>query len=428
MHPLISFLYKHRTRLCIAAGIAIFGLVLRVNMALNSPVEWDEPVYLNAAILYAGDIRAGNFAGILSETYNYEHPIFYKLIYAAVLSARSPVAGLDSRQMLAGSILRSSPYFKRFLSLRAVSVVFGSLGVFLLGLISPLAGLFLAINTYAVKYTSVIYLEALPLALSIAGVSAYTRSRVQFSGLSINKRAPSTWLAISAACFGAAAASKYIYALPALAVGTDLLFLAARAMAGFFPNWASKIDPSPNPRSKEAGESRAFALNKIIRSVLLWAGLLMISFFAANPAILADPAARFSRSVAYSVHYAQSNDEVSRAGYPFWQPLSWLSISIPRQPTRIDPFFIRPGNFWLAVDEIMLPLALVGVWRLRQKYPVFAIWLVLGLVFLLVWNTKWPQYILAILPPFCLSAALGAQWLGAWVWKILHPSAGLKNA
>jgi 4-amino-4-deoxy-L-arabinose transferase-like glycosyltransferase len=380
---MLSFLHKHRARLCIAGAVAVFGLILRVNMALNGPVEWDEPVYLNAAIRYAADIRAGDLSAMLNESYNYEHPILYKLIYGAVLSVRRPVPGLDSRQMIAGSSIRASAYFKRFLSLRAVSVVFGSLGVFLLALINPLAGLFLALNTYSVKYTSVIYLEALPLALSIAGVSAYTQVRARIADPTSSRRDQIIWLVCCAACLGAAAASKYIYALAALAVGFDALIY-----------WLQ------NRRSA-----------RIVQAGALWAGLVLVSFLLSNPVSLADPAGQLRRSFSYNISYSQSNDEVSRAGYPFWQPLSWLSVSMPRQPRRIDPFFIQPGNFWLAIDEILFPLALLGAWRLRQKYPVFAIWLIFGLLFLLAWKTKWPQYILAVLAPFCLSAALGAQWI-----------------
>ena len=200
-----AFFRRPRARLIIATVITLLALMLRVQMALTGPVEWDEPVYLNAAIRYAADIRAADLSALLHESYNLEHPILAKLSYAAVLALRRPVPGLDSRQMIAGSLIHNSPYFMRFLSLRSVSVVFGALAVFLLTLLNPLAGLLLAVNTYAVKYTSVMYLEALPLALSIAGVSAYQRARTLPSQRT-------RWLSLSAACLGAAAASKYVYA------------------------------------------------------------------------------------------------------------------------------------------------------------------------------------------------------------------------
>jgi hypothetical protein len=33
------------------------------------------------------------------------------------------------------------------------------------------------------------------------------------------------------------------------------------------------------------------------------------------------------------------------------------------------------------------------------------LWLALGLAMLLVWTTKWPQYVLILTAPLCLSAA-----------------------
>ena len=35
------------------------------------------------------------------------------------------------------------------------------------------------------------------------------------------------------------------------------------------------------------------------------------------------------------------------------------------------------------------------------------LWLAVGLLFLLLWNTKWPQYILILSAPLCLAAAEG---------------------
>ena len=160
------------------------------------------------------------------------------------------------------------------------------------------------------------------------------------------------------------------------------------------------------------------AFKRVFKAGLLWSGLILITFLIANPVILVDPASRFSSSIAYSMNYSQNDDAVKRAAYPFWQPLSWLAISITRQPTSLEPFFIQPGNYWLAIDELILPLALLGGWRLRRKHPLFALWLLTGLVFLLAWNTKWPQYILALMPPFCLSAALGLEWIASALWKL----------
>jgi len=55
----------------------------------------------------------------------------------------------------------------------------------------------------------------------------------------------------------------------------------------------------------------------------------------------------------------------------------------------------------------MLPLALVGIVPLVRKRPVYAIWLGLGAIALLVWPTKWPQYLLTIAVPYALAGAAG---------------------
>lgn len=379
MNRIRSILGRHRTRLLLAAALGLLGLALRLHMAATGPVEFDEPVYLDAAILYAADLRGGDFIDILRNPYNYEHPIFSKLVYGVALAMRRPAPGLDGGDMPENLLIRESPYFNRFLALRSVSVGFGSLAVFLLALLNPLAGLLLAVQTYAVKYTSVIYLEALPLAFSLAGVLAYARARLDFSAPGQTQR-QRAWLALSAVCLGLAVAGKYIYGLAGLAVALDLL-ISARS-----------------------------SLRRLLKPGALMAAAALIAFLIANPAAMADPDGHLSRSVAYSLAY-QNDYAVRSAGYPFWQPLSWLTVSIPRQPAELKAFFTRPGDFWLALDEIILPLGLISFASLLKRQRVFAIWLAAGLAFLLTWNTKWPQYILAILPPLCLSASLGMQVL-----------------
>ena len=95
---------------------------------------------------------------------------------------------------------------------RSLSAVFGTLAVFLLALVDPLAGGLLAIHTLAVKYTAQAYLEALPHLASLGAVSALRRST----------RARDRWFWLSALAFGAAVASKYAY----LPVGCVILYLA----------------------------------------------------------------------------------------------------------------------------------------------------------------------------------------------------------
>ena len=58
-------------------------------------------------------------------------------------------------------------------------------------------------------------------------------------------------------------------------------------------------------------------------------------------------------------------------------------------------------------DLVIAVLAVVGLPRLWREQRVFALWLLLGLAFLLVWPTKWPQYVLMVSAPIALAGALG---------------------
>ena len=67
----------------------------------------------------------------------------------------------------------------------------------------------------------------------------------------------------------------------------------------------------------------------------------------------------------------------------------------------------HPGVFVVALDTFIAVLAALGLGRLWRRYRVFALWLAIGFGFLLIWPTKWPQYILTITVPVCLAAAEG---------------------
>lgn len=379
-------------RLFLALAIALIGFALRLHLALTGPAEWDESVYLEAAVRYARDIRGGSWNELINSDYNYEHPMLNKLAYGSILALFNPDAGLDGGTMAAGTEFPGSPYYARILSLRLFSVAFGSAAVFFLSLVNPLAGLFLAVHTYAIKYTSVIYLEALPMCLALLLVLAF----VKFQQISPSRTAAGTagvgWLAASGALLGLAVASKYVYGLTGVAV---LVFAI--------------IQGRKHPA-------------RLIWTLVVWGAGAGIFFFLGNPALWANPLARLSQSLQFNVDFAQNSSTVLESNYPFWQPLDWLAVPIPQHPLSTTPFFVSKGNFLLAADSIFLPFALLGLWRLVKSQPAFAWWLVLGLAFLLVWNTKWPQYILIILVPYCLAAACGVEGTIQTLRKVLSRS------
>lgn len=270
--------------------------------------------------------------------------------------------------------------------MRWVSVVFGSLSVFLLALVNPWAGLFLALHTYAIKYTSVIYLEALPLFAALLSFQAFVLFLERGPG-----RPATKWLALSAVALGIAAASKYMYAV----VGVVLLLYCALWMI----------------RQRRP----------LFGYLALWAGLSLLVFWAADPYLWLSPIEHLSASLRFNLDFA-NGPAVKFTAYPRWQPIQWLLKPMPHYPqSRITAFFLQPGDFWVAIDSWIFGLALVGLPLMIKRRPAYFTWLAVGLAFLLLWSTKWPQYVVLVLPPLCLAAAEGLQTL------FLLASMGLKR-
>ncbi len=358
--------------------ISLFALFLRLYMAYNGPLEYDEDPYFTAAVQYNQAMRQGDWGQILDSTYNYEHPQFYKLIYAVGLFAGKPITNIY--HMSAGSEIQSIPYWLKILVLRVISALLGAAAVFLLCLIHPLAGLFLAINTIAIKYTSVIYLEALPAFTSLAAFMAALKSQESFQNNPARWRRWAGWLALSALALGMSAASKYMYGVVGIAI----------VIAIILQSWKRKIP--------------AFL------GLAGWGILSVAFFFMLDPVLWHSPLARLAQSVQYNVNYS-GGSHVKDVGYPFWQPIKWLLLSIPQQPSTPSAFFSFNGNYFVLGDTLIFILAVAGLPAFFQKNKPMFIWLGVGLIFLLVWGTKWPQYVLLILAPFCLSAAYGWDFI-----------------
>ncbi|NMB90421.1 MAG: hypothetical protein GYA17_18830, partial [Chloroflexi bacterium] len=357
-----------RARLTAAVLITALALFLRVYLAAVGPIEYDEPVYVDAAIQYAADLRAGQWGEILDDTYNYEHPIFNKLLYAAsLLPFKAMPVGTS---MPFDAPLYEVPNYYKLLTLRLVSAVAGAGAVFVLSLVNPLAGLALAVHTFAVKYSSVIYLEAVPALASLLAVLAAQRAFHPRDG---GGRAW-LWLGGSALAMGVAAASKYMYGALALAVVVNALL-------------------QPGGRSL-----------KTVRRLAVWALLCALFFCLCDPVLWPAPLARLLQSLQFSTNYSANDVVVNAKHYSVWQPLYWLLLSIPHHSLELSPFFLRPGNYFLLVDSLIFALAILGLPGLFKRYPAMFWWLAVGLVFLFAWRTKWPQYVMLILPAFCLSA------------------------
>ncbi len=366
-------------------AVAAIALGLRLRAVDRLPIDFDEDDYLKAGQHYAAAIAAGDWAEISAYDYLLEHPPLQKLVYGVVLTrlpAVPEVPGLPVEAAPAASL--PQPHLQ---TLRLTSAIFGVLQVFALAVVSPLAGLFLAIHTYTIKYTSQVYLEALPAFTSTVAALAYLRSGVSNRSAGPNH---AVWLSVSAAALGLTVAAKYIYGLIGLAIAL---------------HWAWTLFLDRRPDQWRALASGFWPLAG-------WGLLALSIFFVADPFLWPEPLARLGASLSFNVDYAQSQ-QVTDAEFPVWQPLAWLTRSVPW----------HPGVFLVSVDALLTLLALVGlqrIWRSENRQAKFWVfWFGVGLMFLLIWRTKWPQYILTLAVPVAMLATEGlrvAVWLPALNW------------
>ncbi len=374
--------------------VAAIALGLRLRAVRLLPIDYDEDDYLGAAQRYAQFMAAGDVQGIIDYAYNYEHPPLTKLVYGLAI-LRLPLAPLLPERPSTDEPASSLPQPHMRVA-RTVSAAFGALEALTLAALNPLAGLFLAVNTWQIKYTSQIMLEPLPALMSALAVLFYFKGRR--NPVPAVNRVSFGWLTLSAIALGLTAASKYTYCIVGLAIVADAVWPIADS--------GSQAPDGDSPHRKL--RARRYV------HLLLWGLIAIAVFFAANPRMWSDPLGRLAQSVRYHGEYAQSA-HVREYNYPFWQPLVYLLGPVPW----------HPGVFIVMVDTLITVLAGMGLGRLWRQYRVFALWLAIGLGFLLIWPTKWPQYILTITAPLSLAAAVGFQ--GA-IWDPLMRSLGRRSA
>ncbi|MBM3144866.1 MAG: sugar ABC transporter permease [Chloroflexi bacterium] len=342
-----------------------FGLRLRAVDRL--PIDYDEDDYLGAAQRYALAIKSGDMRGIIEYEFNYEHPPLTKLVYGLSILGQ-PDAPLIPERLPTAPPASDLPR-PHFEYARLTSAILGSLEVFSLALLNPLSALLLGIHTWQIKYTSQIMLEPLPALTSLLVVLCYHRARQ-------NEKRAALWLALSALALGITAASKYVYAIVGVVILVDWL-------------WEQFC-----PRRENHAKRSLPAWGQIIA----WGLLAVAVFWAFDPRLWIDPLIRLRESLFFHGGYARS-EQVVRAGFPAWQQLVWLAGPVPW----------HPGVFLATLDLYILLFAIVGFKRLWRRYRVFALWLAITGLFLLIWPTKWPQYLLTITAPLCLSAAEGVR-------------------
>lgn len=338
---------------------------LRLLAVENLPVDYDEDDYLRAGQQYADGMRTGDWGVFTRENYRSEHPPLSKIIYGLALRALPPFPSIPDRPVTAGpdQSLPRAP----LLVARLASAGINLLAVLVTAMINPLAGFFLGVHTFTIKYSSQVILEGVPTLTSLLVVVFYLLYRR-------SSRTRNAWLLLSALFLGLTVAAKYYYCIAGVAVLAHWIFELRQH--------ESEIKHPPFFRRSAP--------------ILLWVVAALFFFVLADPYLWPDPLNRLWQSLTYHAGYAQSS-QVQDANLPFWSPLTWLSINVPW----------HPGVFLIEIDLIISVFALTGIRRAWQRHPVYLLWLALGLGFLLVWPTKWPQYILLITAPLSIVAADG---------------------
>jgi hypothetical protein len=363
---------KRIRTLTVVLLVVILAAGVRAYAAQRLNVDYDEPVYLSAAVEYAKAMRQGEFKMLAWSEHTYEHPALQKILYGVVLLTQPPLDRLPDNDLPRLAPIASTEAGAWDIAARQLSIGWGTLAVLVLAWVNPLAGLFLAIDTLSVKYTSEVYLESLPLLTGLLCALAYLR---WFAAVRRDSAAASRaliWLILSAVFLGMTAAGKYVHAV----VGFAILFHFLLAVV----------------RREIPMRTAAFILG--------WGVLSIVMFLAFDPYLWPHPIARLSKSLLFHQDF-QDSRLVQMYHYPFWQPLRWLSA--------FSAYYeLGPRTAFLVdVDTFLFVSAIMGLPRLHKKEPFFFYWLLIGLIFLLLWATKWPQYTLIILVPFSMAAAHG---------------------
>ncbi len=352
---------------------------VRLYAAQRLDVDYDEPVYLGSAVVYAKYMRAGDYKMLAWSEDTYEHPALYRILYGVVLLTQRPLDRLPENDLPRLAPIAATEAGRWNMAERYLSVFWGTLAVLALAWVNPLAGFFLGVSTLSVKYTSEVYLEALPLLSSLLCALAYLRWFTRVRDHPTESGRHVLWLISSAVFLGITAASKYVYCVVGLAIFLHFVIAALQ----------KQIPP------------------RFIGYIGVWALLAAVAFFIFDPYLWPHPVSRLTKSILFHETF-QDSRLVKQYHYPFWQPLRWLSAFSAFYDLR------PPTAFLFNIDTLIFILAVIGLPRLFQKGRFFFYWLAVGLVFLLLWTTKWPQYTLIVLAPFSMAAAEG----GLTIWNL----------
>jgi hypothetical protein len=111
----------------LALCITLLAVGVRLYAAQGLDIDYDEPVYLKAAIEYAGYIRSGDFKMLAWSETNYEHPVLYKILYSLVILPEPQLQRLSKADFMILTPMRDAPAIEYGMAGRYLSIFFGTL-------------------------------------------------------------------------------------------------------------------------------------------------------------------------------------------------------------------------------------------------------------------------------------------------------------
>lgn len=354
-------------KIVVIIAVTVIAWTLRDHAAKTLSIDYDEDDYLRAGQEFAHLIRTSSWSGFLDTNYRPEHPQLAKIMFGLSILNQPEQPLIPDVPITANPAKSLPPDLLK--SARGMSVWWGSLTVTLLALINPLGGLLLAIHSFTIKYTSQVMLDGFASLMSTLTAVIYYFSRNR-QGKSKN-----ILLLLSAIFLGLSASSKYLHSAVGFAILIDW-FLTARA----------------NNETK-----------RFFRNALLWGTLALVTFFVFNPFYWPDPIGRIKVTLE-AVSGTTTNPNVAQANFPLWQQLVFLSTSVPE--------IWNPKGIVLHLDEIIFLFVIFGLVPTWKKARFIDIWLFVDIFLLLIWRTKWPQYILVATAPLAFVSAEGVKATG----------------
>lgn len=303
--------------------VAVFAaLLVRIPAITSLPIDWDEPIYMEAATEAAEAIHASDWSRVVQPTVNREHPALVKIVYGVALAAAGPDPSLVERLAV----------------LRSVSLVGGLLLIGIVAWAHPVAGIVLATHTIHAKYSVQVYLESLPLVwMSVAMLIGWRHRERMETGAGL----------LVAACWAAACAGKWLHGVP------GLVLLVA------IPAWSARV-----------------------RFVLLTA----LCFWVLDPSLWIGPLDRIAEMTNLHASYAASDAPPSSWWTPWvhlggggpsqWHPTAfpysidglWLALAALGLGMKIASPWVRFVAAWWAV-----PMAFMMVWGTRWPQHTMAV-------------------------------------------------------